>query len=87
MKIEITLLISVLSAVVGMLSGISGTKRVWKSDIERQSRESATIISELGYVKAGIDDIKHRQEKSDERHYALAARVAKIEGTAVNHIM
>ncbi len=79
MKIEITVLISVLSAVTGMITGIVATQRTRGRDKERQSRETATIISEIGYVKAGIDDIKRRQEKQDERYYGLSARVAKLE--------
>ena len=87
MKIEITVLISVVTAMAGMLAGIAGATRNRRLDIERQSRETATIISEIGYVKSGIDDIKHRQEKLDERHYALAAQVSRVEATMPQHIM
>lgn len=87
MKIEITLLISIVSRLVGMFTGMYGAKRSSDSDIARASRETATIISEIGYVKAGIDDIKRKQEKQDERHYSLAARVSKIEAAMTAHIM
>ena len=87
MKIELTLLISIVSALVGMITGINSVKRNAEKDIARSSRETATIISEIGYVKAGIDDIKNKQEKRDERHYSLAARVSKIEATMSAHIM
>ena len=87
MTIEITLLISIVSALVGVFTGMYGAKRARNRDVERRSRETATIISEIGYVKAGIDDIKRRQEKQDERHYNLVARVSKIEATMSAHIM
>ncbi|MBQ3009425.1 MAG: hypothetical protein IJD80_07560 [Oscillospiraceae bacterium] len=87
MKIELTVLISVLTAVAGMVLGMISAQRTRRQDIARQSRETATIISEIGYVKAGIDDIKRRQEKQDERHYSLAARVSKIEASMSAHIM
>ncbi len=79
MKIEITVLISVLSAVVGMVTGVMAVQRGRGQDREKRSRETATIISEIGYVKAGIDDIKSKQEKQDERYYGLSARVTKLE--------
>jgi len=87
MTIEITLLISIVSALVGVFTGVYGAKRSADADVARRSRETATIISEIGYVKAGIDDIKRRQEKQDERHYGLAAKVSKIEATMSAHIM
>ena len=59
MKIEITVLISTVTALAGMLIGIAGAGRTHRLDIEKRSRETATIISEIGYVKSGIDDIKH----------------------------
>jgi len=63
MKIELTVLISVVTALAGMISGLLGARRLSRQDLERRSRETATIISEIGYVKAGIDDIKRKQEK------------------------
>lgn len=87
MKIEVTVLISTVTALAGMLTGVMAARRSRRTDIERQSRETATIISEIGYVKAGIDDIKRKQEKLDERHYALASQVSRIEAVMPQHIM
>lgn len=87
MTVEITVLISALTALAGMILGINSARRATRKDVEKQSRETATIISEIGYVKAGIDDIKRRQEKQDERHYSLLARVSKIEASLPGHIM
>ena len=87
MTIEITVLVSTLAAVSGMVLGIISARRSTRADIARQSRETATIISEIGYVKAGIDDIKRVQEKQDERHYSLMARVTKLEATMATHVM
>ena len=82
-----TLLISIVSALVGIFTGIYGARKAQDTEMVRRSRETATIISEIGYVKAGIDDIKRRQEKQDERHYVLAAKVNKMEATMSAHIM
>ena len=87
MQTELTVLISIVTALAGMITGIMGARRNYRKDIERQSRETATIISEIGYVKAGIDDIKRKQEKLDERHYTLAAQVSRIEAVMPQHIM
>ncbi|MBR5874554.1 MAG: hypothetical protein IKY90_07480 [Oscillospiraceae bacterium] len=87
MTVEITVLISAFTAVAGMILGLVSARRASRADLAKQSRETATIISEIGYVKSGIDDIKRRQEKQDERHYSLTSRVAKIEAAMTGHIM
>ena len=58
MTVEITVLISAFTAVAGMILGLVSARRASRADLAKQSRETATIISEIGYVKSGIDDIK-----------------------------
>jgi membrane protein implicated in regulation of membrane protease activity len=36
-------------------------------------------MSDIGYIKAGVDDMKREQKESNERHYALVERVTKVE--------
>lgn len=81
---EIGVIASIVSAAVGAVLGVVGAKRNLLADGDRHSRESATIISEIGYIKSGIDDIKRKQEKTEERYYDLAVRVSRLE-TAVWH--
>jgi len=40
------------------------------------------MLSDIGYIKGGIDDIKHKQEKSDDRHIELCERVTAVESSA-----
>lgn len=79
MGYETVTAVSVLSGLCGMAVGIASAKRNAHRDTDKNSRETATIISEIGYVKSGIDDIKRRQERMDEKHYSLAARVCAVE--------
>lgn len=87
MTVEITVLISTFTALAGMVLGLVSARRASRQDLAKQSRETATIISEIGYVKSGIDDIKRRQEKQDERQYSLINRVSKLETAMTGHIM
>lgn len=36
-------------------------------------------MSDIGYIKAGIDDLKRKQEAAELRHFALAERITKVE--------
>lgn len=81
---EISIITGILSAICGIALGLLAAKRNMIIDGDKNSRESATIISEIGYIKSGIDDIKRKQEKTDERYQDLAVRVSRIE-TALWH--
>lgn len=85
MSVELTFLISAVTALTGTILGILSARRNGRRDREKHSRETAMIISEIGYVKSGIDDIKRRQEKMDERHYALQSRVTALEAIRQNN--
>lgn len=85
MSVELTFLISAVTALTGTVLGVLSARRNNRQDREKRSRETAMIISEIGYVKSGIDDIKRRQEKMDERHYALQSRVTALEATRQNN--
>ena len=85
MSVELTFLISAVTALTGTALGVLSARRNSRQDREKHSRETAMIISEIGYVKSGIDDIKRRQEKMDERHYALQSRVTALEAIRQNN--
>lgn len=59
-------LISILAAVAGVVFGVTTFFRNKKKDDSEDGRESGTILTELGYIKSGVDDLKRKQEKSDE---------------------
>ena len=47
MTVEITVLISAFTAVAGMILGLVSARRASRADLAKQSRETATIISEV----------------------------------------
>ena len=46
------------------------------------AKNSGTLLSDIGYIKSGVDDLKRKQETSELRHYALVERVTKVEESA-----
>lgn len=80
---------AILSTVLGVLGTISAIafgfaayKRNNRTDNKDEGKESGTILTEIGYIKAGVDDIKRKQEKQDERHVELISRVTAVEQSA-----
>ena len=54
-------------------------KRNQRSDEQQDGRESGTLLTEIGYIKANTDDIKRKQEKQDEQYLELTERMVAVE--------
>lgn len=59
-------LISIIAAIAGVVFGITTLARNRKQDSTEAGERTGEILSELGYIKSGVDDVKRKQEKSDE---------------------
>lgn len=71
---------SVLIAIGGFAVSV-GTFFVGRLTAAKNSgQENGVILTELGYIKSGVDDMKKKMEKSDEHYNALDKRVTALEG-------
>ena len=43
-----------------------------------EGRETGTILTELGYIKAQIDEVKVKQDKMDDRYIKFTEELAKL---------
>lgn len=72
-------LISILAAVAGVVFGITTFFRNKKKDDAEDGRESGAILTELGYIKSGVDDLKRKQEKADEQNRDILRGLTTVE--------
>jgi hypothetical protein len=72
-------LVSVVGTFCGVVFGYIGYHNGSKKDSTEMGKNNGTIMSDVGYIKAGVDDLKRKQETSGLRHFALAERVTKVE--------
>ena len=81
MTIELTALIALSCTVLGATIGLAGHRRNSRKDIAEEAKGNAVILTELGYVKSGIDDIKRKQESQDAQVTNMSVEVAKIKAS------
>lgn len=79
MEIAITAVISSLGTLTAFLFGFAIYKRNLKSDASANAKNEAIVLTEIGYIKSGIDDIKRKQEIEDKRYVELSNRLSKLE--------
>lgn len=75
MNVNVLTLVGVASAICGIVFGYIG----YRQGAKRENVQTGTLLSDIGYIKSGVDDLKRKQETSDDRHFALAERVTKVE--------
>jgi len=63
----------------GTLAGICFAFAAYKAGLKKDGSTNGTLMSDVGYIKSGVDDLKRKQEQSDTRHYALSERVTAVE--------
>lgn len=72
----------IIGTVAAILFGYLAFSRNKKADDSAEARMDGQVMSELGYVKSGIDDIKN--EMKDQRHtnMQIAERLSAVESSA-----
>lgn len=78
-----------IETVIGIVVGVAGAVfgcvtffRNKKSDDAADGKKDGIVLTELGYIKSGVDDIKRKQEKQDERNEAFTSRLVAVEESA-----
>lgn len=64
------LLLSIVTFIVGRMTAAKNS-----------GQEYGVMLTEIGYIKSGVDDMKKKMEQSERRYIELAERVTKIEET------
>ncbi|MDF1494066.1 hypothetical protein [Caproiciproducens sp. CPB-2] len=78
--------IGVISTVCAILFGYAAFNRNRKKDDQQGGEKSGTVLTEIGYIKSGIDDIKRKQERQEEKqeaqHLEVISRLTSVEASA-----
>ncbi len=82
MEINVIVAISTAGVVCSILFGYIGYSRGIKKDSNAEGKNIGILMSDIGYIKAGVDDVKRKQETTEERHFALVERVKGVEEVA-----
>ncbi len=79
MQIEVAFLISALSVIFGIYSGIISMKRRERADTKRESAELTMVIVKLEGISEGITEIKREMAKEKEDIKNLTERLIVAE--------
>ena len=61
---------------------VIGFMRTTKKDAKDDGAQVATMMSDIGYIKSGVDDVKAEQRTQRVWNEDMVARMAKVEASA-----
>lgn len=75
--------ISAVAAICGTIYGIYSNKKkntnMDTTEAEANGRNIGTILTELGYIKSSVDDIKNHQKETDKQYLDLFKTITDLE--------
>lgn len=74
--------IALLCTLIGGALGVMTFSRNKSKDDRSEGQQSGQMLTELGYIKSGIDDIKTEQRELRKTNTEHAARLASVEASA-----
>lgn len=74
--------LSVISTVCAIVFGYIAFVRNRDSDKTKEAKSNATILSELRYIKGGIDDVKAEQREQRKTNTDFVGRLVSVEASA-----
>ncbi len=77
-----TTVLGVVGTLCAVVFGYIAFKRNNKTDNTAEGKKDGVLLTEIGYIKSGVDDIKRKQEKEDERHVQVVSRLTAVEASA-----
>lgn len=78
---EFVMAVSIVGGIDGVVFGCVTFFRNKRTDDAADGKKDGIILTELGYIKSGVDDIKHKQEKQDEQNIAFVSRLSAVEAS------
>ena len=82
MTVTLAGLLGMMGTAAAILFGWASFQRSSRQDQRARGKNDGAILTEIGYIKAGVDDIKLEQRDQRAHNEAFAARLTAVEGTA-----
>ena len=75
-------IIGILSPICAIIFGWATFARNGKKDTADEAKNDATVFTEIGYIKSGIDDIKQEQREQRKMNTDFVTRLTAVEESA-----
>ncbi len=74
--------VGLVGSICAVAFGWAAWRRNEKQDNRSGAREDGQLISDIGYIKSGVDDLKRRLERQEATNLEFASRLSRVESSA-----
>ena len=75
-------IVGVATGISGMICALFAAFRNKKKDDVTDGKEDGIILTELGYIKSGVDDIKSKQRELEKQNLDTVKHLTAVEESA-----
>ena len=75
-------LLSIGCTLLGGALGVVAALRLVQRDAADEGKSDGVMMTEIGYIKASIDEVKAKLDRQDERYTGICERLAAVEASA-----
>lgn len=77
----LSVVIGIVGGIFAIMFGVASFFRNKHTDYEGEGKKDGVVLTELGYIKSGVDDIKRKQEKQEQQHIEVISRLTAVESS------
>lgn len=74
-------IVAIVAGVAGVIFGIVTLFRNKKKDDEDGGKQAGIVLTELGYIKSSVDDIKRKQDTQDASILGLLRELTEVKAS------
>ena len=78
----VVMLIGVIGTLSAITFGVASYLRNRKKDDAGDGKQDGVVLTEIGYIKSGIDDIKAEQREQRKTNTEVMTRLAAVEASS-----
>lgn len=82
MQMEVGTAIGILGTLAAIIFGYAAFTRGRRADNQADGKQIGNVLTELGYIKSGVDDVKSAQKEAAQQYVGVVDRLAKVESSA-----
>lgn len=81
---QLALALGIVGTLSSIVLGFIALRRNTKTDDSNEGRQTGTILSDIGYIKSGVDDIKRKQETQESYNLKIMQEITTAKDSAAS---
>ena len=79
---SIAVVVSIVAGVAGVVFAFVNNARSKKKEDAEDGKQNGIVLTELGYIKSSVDDIKRKQDKQDDQTMKFLTELTTVQESA-----